>query len=167
MDWAVEQSSNDVLLDDGSRQSAERLLEIVEGLIDLCRSQTGERTLTDLYLCLLGGFYSTLLGELPEHVRISQHRRRYSSSPADTADRPRFDIVDIFLDPATRDVARRLRHGRSTQRASTASSSSARARSPSTSSSAGAGAGRSGCWAIASIFELPDASRPRGAPARS
>ncbi|MGI5817533.1 MAG: hypothetical protein ACOX9R_05485 [Armatimonadota bacterium] len=104
MDWAVEQS-RDVLLDDGSRRTAERLLEVVEGLIEQCRSQTGERTLTDLYLCLLGGFYSVLLGELPEQVRIAASTEIFLFT-CDTADRPRFDIVDIFLDPATRDVAR-------------------------------------------------------------
>jgi hypothetical protein len=104
MEWAVE-SSSEVLLDEGSRQSARRLLQIVEGLIDLCRSHAGERTLTDLYLCLLGGFYSTLLGEMPEHVDITASTELFLFT-ADTLDRPRFDAVELFLDTATRDQAR-------------------------------------------------------------
>ncbi len=104
MDWAVQQS-RDVLLDDGSRRTAERLLEVVEGLIERCRSQAGERTLTDLYLCLLGGFYSVLLGELPEQVLVAASTEIFLFT-CETVDRPRFDILDVFLAPETRDVAR-------------------------------------------------------------
>lgn len=100
MEWAVEQSRG-VLLDDESRRTAERLLEVVEGLIELCRSQAGERTLTDLYLCLLGGFYSVLLGGLPEQVSIAASTDLFLFTP-ETCDRPRFDALDLFLDPDTR-----------------------------------------------------------------
>ena len=104
MDWAVEES-REVLLDDQSRRTADRLLEIVEGLIDRCRSQAGERTLTDLYLCLLGGFYSVLLGELPEQVTVTASTDIFLFTP-DTIDLPRFDAVDLFLAPETREIAR-------------------------------------------------------------
>ncbi len=104
MDWAVEES-REVLLDDESRRTAERLLEVVEGLIERCRTQAGERTLTDLYLCLLGGFYSVLLGELPEQVMITASTDIFLFTP-DTCHLPRFDAVDLFLAPETRDIAR-------------------------------------------------------------
>jgi hypothetical protein len=104
MEWAVEQS-REVLLDDRSRSTADRLLEIVEGLIDRCRSHAGERTLTDLYLCLLGGFYSVLLAELPEQVRVAASTEIFLFT-CDTLDRPRFDILDVFLALETREAAR-------------------------------------------------------------
>lgn len=104
MAWAVEES-REVLLDERSRSTAERLLEVLDGLIDRCRSQAGERTLTDLYLCLLGGFYAVLLGELPEQVELAASTELFLFT-CDTTDAPRFDILDVFLDPATRDVAR-------------------------------------------------------------
>jgi len=104
MDWAVE-NSREVLLDERSRQTAAELIRLVENLIDLCRSQAGERTLTDLYLCLLGGFYHVLLGDLVDEVEIAASTELFLFTPQ-TLDRPRFDVVDIFLDPATRDVAR-------------------------------------------------------------
>lgn len=104
MQWAVDRSE-EVLLDDDSRRTAEELLEVLENLIDRCRSQAGERTLTDLYLCLLGGFYSVLLGELPEQVNVTASTQLFLFT-CDTVDRPLFDVVDIFLAPETREVAR-------------------------------------------------------------
>ena len=104
MDWAVDES-RDVLLDGRSRETADRLLAVLEGLIERCRSQAGERTLTDLYLCLLGGFYSVLLGDLPEQLTIAASTEIFRFT-CDTADRARFDIVDIFLNPETRVIAR-------------------------------------------------------------
>ncbi|MGD9498042.1 MAG: hypothetical protein AB7Y46_17200 [Armatimonadota bacterium] len=103
MDWAAE-NSRQVLLDERSRETADRLIGLVEGFIDLCRSQAGERTLTDLYLCLLGGFYHVLLGDLVDQVEITASTELFLFTP-ETVDRPRFDVVDIFLDPATRDIA--------------------------------------------------------------
>ena len=104
MDWAVE-NSRAVLLDERSRETAAELIRLVENLIELCRSQAGERTLTDLYLCLLGGFYHALLGDLVDEVEITASTELFLFTPATMA-RPRFDVVDIFLDPATRDIAR-------------------------------------------------------------
>ncbi len=104
MDWAVDKS-REVLLDQVSRDTAERLIDVVDRFIDLCRSQAGERTLTDLYLCLLGGFYHVLLGDLPPQVEVTASTELFLFTP-NTWDRPRFDIVDIFLDPATREIAR-------------------------------------------------------------
>jgi len=104
MEWAVERS-REVLVDDDSRATAERLLEVLQALIDRCRSTAGERTLTDLYLCLLGGFYAVLLGDLPEQVTVTASTDIFLFT-CETARRPRFDVVDIFLDPATREIAR-------------------------------------------------------------
>ncbi len=103
MDWAVE-NSREVLLDERSRATAAKLIGLVENLIELCRSQAGERTLTDLYLCLLGGFYHVLLGDLVDEVEITASTELFLFTP-ETMARPRFDVVDIFLDPATRDIA--------------------------------------------------------------
>lgn len=103
IDWAVARS-REVVLDDEAHAAAERLRQIVGGLIDRCRSQTGERTLTDLYLCLLGGFYALLLGEIPENVQITASTVIFRFGP-ETINRPRFDMLDIFLDPRTREIA--------------------------------------------------------------
>jgi hypothetical protein len=103
MAWAVEQS-REVLLDDESRETSERLLTVVESIIEQCRSHAGERTLTDLYLCLLSGFYSVLLGELPEQVTITASTELFRFTE-ETWDRPLFDAVDLFLAPETREKA--------------------------------------------------------------
>lgn len=103
IDWAVEQS-REVVLDGQAHAAAERLRQIVDGLIDMCRSQAGERTLTDLYLCLLGGFYAVLLGEIPRQVTITASTDIFLFGP-ETINRPRFDILDVFLDPRTRETA--------------------------------------------------------------
>ncbi len=104
MQWAVSKSE-EVLLDAASRRSTEEMLKLLDKLIERCRSQAGERTLTDLYLCLLGGFYHLLLGDLVDRVEITASTELFLFTPK-TLGRPRFDIVDIFLDPRTRDVAR-------------------------------------------------------------
>ncbi len=104
MDWAAE-NSREVLLDERSRETAAELIRLVENLIELCRSQAGERTLTDLYLCLLGGFYHVLLGDLVDEVEVTASTELFLFTP-ETFERPRFDVVDIFLNPATRDIAR-------------------------------------------------------------
>ncbi|MBD3292331.1 MAG: hypothetical protein GF393_05370, partial [Armatimonadia bacterium] len=103
MEWAVERSEG-VLLDDDSRRTAGELLEVLEKLIDRCRSQAGERTLTDLYLCLLGGFYTVLLGDLPKQVTVTASTQIFLFT-CETVDRLLFDIVDVFLAPETRDAA--------------------------------------------------------------
>ncbi len=103
MHWAVDRS-REVLLDSGSRQTAQDLLEVLDALIDRCRTRAGERTLTDLYLCLLSGFYSVLLGQVPEQVDVTASTDMFLFT-CDTLDRPRFDILDVFLDPETRELA--------------------------------------------------------------
>ncbi|MEA3400982.1 MAG: hypothetical protein U9R79_06995 [Armatimonadota bacterium] len=103
MEWAVDRS-RDVLLDDSSQRSAERVLAEVERLVGKCRAEGFERTLTDLYLCLLHGFYDVLLGAIPRQARITASTDIFLFTP-NTVDRPRFDVVDIFLDPETRPAA--------------------------------------------------------------
>ncbi len=103
MEWAIGRSK-DVLVGDSLQEAADRLLAAIKDRIDRCGSGDEEATLTDLYVCLLRGFYAMLLGELPEQVEVTASTEMFLFGPQ-TWDRPMFDVVDIFLDPETRPTA--------------------------------------------------------------
>ncbi len=103
MAWAIERS-REVLVDEGCHSAAERMLQVLDNLIERYRLQTEDSTLTDLYLCLLSGFYAVLLGGLPEQVEVTASTDLLLFT-CDTIDAPRFDVLDAFLDPSTRTEA--------------------------------------------------------------
>jgi len=102
--WAFAETEQ-LLADAGDR---ERLRAWQEALIEAMRGCEREledrRRLTDLYMRLLELFYEVLLGERPEQLTVSASTELFCFS-ADTWPLPRFDLVDYFLDPATREAA--------------------------------------------------------------
>lgn len=103
MAWAM-QRSEEVLLDDRSHVACTTLLELLNTLCASCNLDTDDLTLTDLYICLLEGYYRFLAGELPETATITASTSLFRFT-CETIDAPRFDIVDVFLDPTTRQMA--------------------------------------------------------------
>jgi hypothetical protein len=65
-----------------------------------------EANLSRLYQHLLPHFYRLLLGEMPDNVKLTASSELFRFNP-ETALRERFSPMGIFLNPATRMVARR------------------------------------------------------------
>lgn len=104
MHWAFAETEK--LL--AEREDRDRVRVWREALIEAMRSCERElkdrRRLTDLYRRLLGLFYEVLLRERPEQLTVSASTELFCFN-ADTWPLRRFDLVDYFLDPRTREAA--------------------------------------------------------------
>lgn len=102
LEWAVN-STLDCLSGpalEAARKKADHLLSLVcEGT-----DEAGTDTLADFYERILPDLYSFAAGE-PVPVQTTRTTELLAFNPQ-TCDRDRFAILDLFLNPATRDVAR-------------------------------------------------------------
>ncbi|HZO89130.1 MAG TPA: hypothetical protein VFB38_12405 [Chthonomonadaceae bacterium] len=80
---------------------------VTQTILDWCqeyRASHPDKNLTDLYQYLLPRLYTLLLGHAPDHIRVDCTANLLRLTP-ETASLPRFRFVNLFLDPATRDLA--------------------------------------------------------------
>ncbi|HEX8833321.1 MAG TPA: hypothetical protein VF719_03935, partial [Abditibacteriaceae bacterium] len=93
-------------LDDQTRARGEAVVTQILGWVDAYIAQNGDGTLSDLYGALTPKLWSLVRGGGSCNLQsgASTGLFRFNSS---TAKLPRFRFVDLFLQPATRDIARR------------------------------------------------------------
>lgn len=80
---------------------------VAETILSWCREYCTahpDRTLSHLYQHLLRPLYALLLGHEPQNVTVDCTTNLLRLTP-ETAGRPRFRFVDLFLNPATREKA--------------------------------------------------------------
>ena len=105
LDWGFVKSVA-CLADEQSRRRGTELaatvrgwvLEFLETCSDACR-------LSDLYQTLLPRFYSQLLGAYPAHFQTTSSLALFQFN-RETFSKPRFRLIDLFLNPKTRTMAR-------------------------------------------------------------
>lgn len=98
--WAFD-TTEQVLAEPQAREHLRRFADALLGSLKGCKAALQSHGLTELYTRLLRLFYNMLLGEeLPQlHVSASTDLFCFNLQ---TCDLPRFDLLDLFLDPATR-----------------------------------------------------------------
>ncbi len=101
MDWAFAQSVAG-LEDAATRDIAARTAAAVRSwVMEFLRTCDANCRLSDLYQSLLPRFYALLLGDEPAHFTATASTELFLFTP-DTCERPRFDLLRVFLDPQTR-----------------------------------------------------------------
>ena len=88
-----------------ARQEVARFARRLRAIIRRVITTRPDATLTDLYEELLRCIYEALLGGMPANLSI-QHTRDFFAFNAETCSRPRFRIVECFLDPIQSPTAR-------------------------------------------------------------
>lgn len=104
MDWAFSQSLAG-LEDPATREQAAQTAATVRGwLSEFLLTCTTNCRLSDLYQSLLPRFYALLLGAEPAHFTATASTELFLFTP-DTCNRPRFNLLGVFLNPLTRKKA--------------------------------------------------------------
>jgi hypothetical protein len=104
LDWGFEESLRCLQGDDLQRHGADVAQTVrgwVQSFLDGCDANC---RLTDLYRTLLPHMYRLLLGDPPSHFDTANSADLFRLTP-ETADRPRFRVLEAFLDPRTRVAA--------------------------------------------------------------
>jgi hypothetical protein len=86
------------------QDEARRVADTILGWCQEYRAAHPDRNLTDLFQYVLPKLYTLLLGHEPRNVTVDCTAHLLRLTP-ETASLPRFRFVDIFLYPATRDIA--------------------------------------------------------------
>lgn len=102
LDWGFA-SSLDCIAPEARERCREYCREVKQRVIDFIASASPTAALTDLYRHLLPLFYRSLLGLPPKRLFIENSMSLFRFDP-ETASRPRFAAVDLFLDEKTRDT---------------------------------------------------------------
>lgn len=100
LDWGFT-SSLEQLGRDGREASQASCQTILDSVRNFIGDHGRDGTLTDLYRFLLPRFYETLLGAEPKNFLVANSVELFRFDCA-TYDRPRFAVLDLFLDAATR-----------------------------------------------------------------
>jgi hypothetical protein len=94
------------LVGPGLQEAARQKMQALLGELKTFVRANPRANLSRLYQQLLPHFYRLLLGEMPANIKLTASSELFKFNPA-TAGRERFSPVGIFLNPATRLVARR------------------------------------------------------------
>ncbi|MBV9849475.1 MAG: hypothetical protein JO250_07290 [Armatimonadetes bacterium] len=106
LDWGFAESLA-CLADPGTREAGERTARTIRSWVtEFLETCSDDCRLGDLYQTLLPKFYELLLGAPPAHFETTSSTELFRFS-RETCSLPRFEIVNTFLDPATRAAARR------------------------------------------------------------
>lgn len=103
--WAM-QDSQESLAEPTARAEAAKLAEQIAAELRAFQSSYPEATLTALYQQMLTRFYELLLGKLPPNLKLTASGELFRFNPQ-TASRPLFAPLALFLAPATRELAQR------------------------------------------------------------
>jgi hypothetical protein len=104
VDWATQGSAD--CLQGERRAAAQGVAATIRGWITTFARDHETASLADLYVALFPRFYEMLLGAPPENFATSQTTQllRFNRN---TAQKPRFAFVDLFLDPTAAPAAAR------------------------------------------------------------
>ncbi len=106
LDWGFAQSLA-CLADPETRAAGERTASVVRGWVtDFLETCSDDCRLSDLYQTLLPRLYELLLGSPPADFSVTSSTELFRFN-RETASRPRFGLLNAFLDPRTRPAARR------------------------------------------------------------
>ncbi len=86
------------------QDEARRVADTILGWCQEFRAAHPDKNLTNLYQDLLPRLYALLLGDTPQNLTVDCTAHLLRLTP-ETASLPRFRFVNLFLDPATRDIA--------------------------------------------------------------
>lgn len=104
LDWGFAESLA-CLADDRSRAAASEVAATVRGWVtDFLATCTTNCRLSDLYQTLLPRFYALLLGDAPAALEVTASTQLFRFNAA-TCHLPRFQLLGIFVNPATRPLA--------------------------------------------------------------
>src|SRR5581483_7963370 len=101
--WGFENAITQIL-PDCCQQEARRVADTITGWCQEYRTTHPDKNLSNLYQHLLPKLYTLLLGQTPENITVDCTAHLLRLTP-ETASLPRFRFVNLFLDPATRDLA--------------------------------------------------------------
>jgi hypothetical protein len=101
--WGFENAITQIL-PDCCQQEARRVADTITGWCQEYRAANPDKNLSNLYQHLLPKLYTLLLGQTPENITVDCTAHLLRLTP-ETASLPRFRFVNLFLDPATRDLA--------------------------------------------------------------
>ena len=105
LDWSFSESLA-CLADDDSRTQAAKVASAVRGwVLEYLETCSDTCRLSDLYETLLPRFYQLLLGAYPTNFQTTSSLSLFSFN-RETFDNPRFNLINHFLDPKTRPIAR-------------------------------------------------------------
>jgi len=90
----------------GLQEAARQKMQALLGELKTFAAKNPQANLPRLYQHLLPHFYRLLLGEMPANIKLTASSELFRFGP-ETAGRQRFSPLGIFLDPATRLIARR------------------------------------------------------------
>lgn len=89
---------------DCCQREAQRIAERILGWCKECRDEDPSASLSDLFQCVLPQIYQMLLGRKPAQTTVTCTTDLLRLAP-ETANLPRFRLVDAFLNPETREIA--------------------------------------------------------------
>lgn len=101
--WGFENAITQIL-PDCCQQEARRVADTITGWCQEYRAANPDKNLSTLFQHILPRLYTLLLGQAPENVLVDCTAHLLLLTP-ETASLPRFRFVNLFLDPATRDLA--------------------------------------------------------------